>query len=744
MKPNCLLIPILITILLNPAPAGCRASEAPDKSWMESAQACGLDPTSMSLLEKNRFVITPKVYQQIFSVYLSGRTPQFITSDSILSAYHVLWEESVLRLENSMAARLPAILTYLVDQLKESEPSVQGNPALASSAKRRALLVLGVALRLLNDSFRLNVHEMDEILAKESSLIGQAEGQRLPEWLGPADNSLIALDYSRYKPRGFYTRSENLQRYFRAVAWLQSIPFRVNRDEEFLAILMMGQCLGGHGVDGYEKKWESQSFLQGFRYIIGANDNWDLLDALHQFGHIRHLSFEEDTLQGLRTGLFDSIEYYAEPSLINDQIRIPPTIPQEADEPEFRVLSPLRTASAILFHRTTDRQKYLRAYPSGLEVAILLGSSFAEAKLQDPQKAELLEAIDSCRAYLRGNSLYLFYLYALQALLDDPEPDAPDFMKSEAWQAKSCNTALAGWAQISHTWVLQSKQVRSYGCEFQVPTGFVEPEPEFYSRMAQLGDFSRIFLEQGDAFATDYEGIIASLERLTTQLIGVRDKESFRQLVSNLSLVDPMANIMAVRLIDQCALDTPEGAEAYFSKQRQRLGTLLADMKSGKSIEDPEFRELIAFRHFDLAELWHHFSTVCRRLEVISHKQLRQISLSESENSFIKDYASSLAGIMFYGGNSFISPRDDAPRVADVFTDGENHEYLHVGIARPQQIYVLYPWKGSIILCEGAISPYYEFVSHSRLTDETWRAILDTDQRPGLPEWMAFIVSERP
>ena len=62
---------------------------------------------------------------------------------------------------------------------------------------------------------------------------------------------------------------------------------------------------------------------------------------------------------------------------------------------------------------------------------------------------------------------------------------------------------------------------------------------------------------------------------------------------------------------------------------------------------------------------------------------------------------------MLYGGNSYLTPRDDAPRVVDVYANPQESGYLHVGIARPRKMYVLYPWKGKTVLCEGAILPYY-------------------------------------
>ena len=97
---------------------------------------------------------------------------------------------------------------------------------------------------------------------------------------------------------------------------------------------------------------------------------------------------------------------------------------------------------------------------------------------------------------------------------------------------------------------------------------------------------------------------------------------------------------------------------------------------------------------------------------------------------------------MLYGGNSYEGPNDDAPRVVDVFTNPQLLKVFEVGIARPRAMYVVYPFNGRDYLCRGAVLPYHEFAHATRLTDDEWRAMLDSDHRPALPEWVKPIYSE--
>ena len=437
------------------------SSTAP--TWQETARKAGLSDADMAALEKNRILIANDAYKQIFSPYLASDKPVFITSDSLLNAYHVLFEESVLRLEAAMARRLPDILRLILKNLDGIDAGLKGKPELVSAARERAMLIPGIALRLLDDSFRFGNDKLDTVLNEEVARIIAARDKHMPKWLAASSPSFVALDYSRYQPRGFYTRSEQLQRYFRALSWLQSIPFRVSNDEELLAILMLGNTVGAgrfRDSDGYERCREIDLFFHAYRSFIGAGDDWDLMSAARALVNSvvtvqarpggggpaienpMRMDLSAGDLQRQRD-YFQNMAQKADGPLINDQIRFAPEDPTKAAEPNFRIISAYRTPDAILFQRTTRQLN--RSYPDGLEVATLLGSRFARTAMTATDKQQLLATIDSCKSYLRGDSLYLVYLHAMEALLDSPEPDTPDFVKFDAWQAKSCNTVLGGW-----------------------------------------------------------------------------------------------------------------------------------------------------------------------------------------------------------------------------------------------------------------------------------------------------------
>jgi len=564
-----ILLAVLMASLIVSIPVACgEEGDSPATTWREAARQSGLTPEDISALDKNRILITDEAYKQVFSAYFSEKNPSFITSDSLLNAYHILYEESVLRLENVMSRRLPPILQRILKNIEDTDNRLEGNPALVSAAKRRARLVTGIGLGLIDDSFRFNDDELDTILTEEISRIVKAKGRGMPSWLGSPDPSFLALDYSRYMPRGFYTRSESLKRYFRAVSWLQSIPFRVEKDKELLAMLMLGTSVRISRSENSTIGRETQLFFRAYTSFIGAVDDWDLITASRDADLEMNLS--EGHLERKQATLLESAKGPGVGPLINDQIRFPTGNPEKAAEPNFRIISAYRTPSAILFQRTTDIRKFGRGLPDGLEVCISLGSAFARKNLKDSQKTDLLKTIDSCKTFFEGSSLYFAYLDALKALLDTPDHDVPDFMKGEAWQAKNCNTVLAGWAQLRHTWVLQAKQsVTSLGGGKRGPVGFVEPEPEFFERMAELADKTQDVLKQAGAFDPDYGPEIACLEKFSGILEGVTDEVSFRNMRSELGSEERRILELPLRLMTMNTPEAERGSEAFYKEQRQ-------------------------------------------------------------------------------------------------------------------------------------------------------------------------------
>ena len=429
---------------------------------------------------------------------------------------------------------------------------------------------------------------------------------------------------------------------------------------------------------------------------------------------------------------------------INDQLALPPSDSSQAAEYSYRIISAHRTPDAMLFQQTTDPRKFHRDFPSGLEICAMLGSSFARSRLAAEEKDKLMAEIDQCKARSLSSTnttLYARYLNCLEALVAKPEPSAPPFMSSEVWQIKSCQAVLGGWAQLRHAWVLHVKQNVTYLGSGETPSGFVEPIPEFFARMALLAERSEIMLEKAGAITADLKKIAADIRTGANLLMKKTQEDKMTLGIDEPSEETTLAwNAMELsRMLSDSRDSSP--SKVLSTGTYQKLCKLADDLDRGQLPDNLMLAEAIQSSYVNIADLWRSLGGMCRRLESLAHKQLRGIAFSEEEKRFIMSYGDNLAQVMLYGGNSYLDPKDDAPRVVDVFSNPRVGKHLEVGIARARTIYVLYPVKDGEILCRGAVMPYYEFTNDTRLTDATWKSLLDSPQRPKSPDWIGPIIT---
>jgi len=730
-----------------------------EKGYAQELDGSQLLPEELEQLTRDKILVTRRTYRQIFEPYINPSSPVFITSDAVIHAFHVLFKESISRHEEINAEKLRDILKMVWARIKPQQESPSGKSAdernpkdpqktegsdpdqdyqqLLRAAKDRARIVIAVAIKLLGDTPVGLDAQLSSIVDDEVERVISADDTRMPEWITTSSPGFIAIDYSRYRPRGFYDRTESLRRYFRAISWLQSIPFRVDQDKELLAIFMLGKTLADYYSGDYTKRLEIEKWFRCYNDLIGQGDDLDLLVASQI---VRSRPADLNTVREYLAKL-NSVDDRG--SKIRDQPGVQPETTTEIASAEFRIISPHRTPDAVLFQRTTSLFNFNRTWPSGLEICGVLGSEYANqllaAKVPSENQADLVESIDASRKYFETKNLYNRYLNCLAALLDEPEPDAPSFLNSRAWKTKTCNTALSGWSQIRHTWTLQAKQtVHTIGGALEnLPSGFVEPEPEFFARLGELVELTQLLLARCGA-------------SVPPRYLIAKDLRAFARLVEEMKypagddvqveLSQEEKSIIERSIVTLSALTLRHFSSEDIPRRREALITdvmnFTKDVEAGIYDGDPAFQAIIIDNHYDIKPLWDELGDTLRRLEVLAHKQLRGVAFSKREDYFIADFGQTLASIMLYGGDSYRYPRDDVPHAVDVYANIEAGGYFHIGIARPREFMVLYPYQGREIICRGAVMPYYEFISTTRMTDTDWQKRLDSDERPENPDWL--------
>jgi len=708
-----------------------------DYNWKQEAQRLGIPEQAIQRLEQEKFIVLDRFYKQIFEPYTEPDTSYFITTDTVLNAYNVLFEESMLLLEMSQYDKLKSLLQFVCYSLSSKSNELKFNRNLVEKGLRHAQVVIGVALKLLGERNLGVSKEIDKIIDEEVALFEDGKSEKLPDWLAPPEEDFISINYSIFTPVGFADKPY-LNRYYQAVKWLQKIPFRITREIEFMAALIIAFCLEEDRHYNSERKY--LHYLENIQYLLGERDDLDVCSIVSDCQNLdRKTDFKK--IQNEFISDWKENKY----SEILDQIREDKPM---TSTPQIRFLSAFKTPDSLIFQKTTDYAYFPhRPFPTGLELCAALGSKQAlDILTENEETSRLQEILTASRSLFEGNSLYHKYFFCLSALLDESAPDCPEFMKEDKWEIKNWQTFLGGWAFIRQSLILHAKECITYGGVCSIPPGFIEPEPEFFSRMAELIKESYEFFENASSNNFNFRSklklwiqtILSVYSKMFEQkkfkeeeqfefllTLPKQEREAFLEARDRFYYFDPFPPDYF-----QGDWDDPEDQFMFSFNRLRKINTEM------NGIEQPS----IPSHCWELILFWRKLENVCLKLEALAHKQLRKIPFSKEDHEFILSYGEQLGHIMFYGGNSYYDPIDDAPRIVDVTYNQYYDKYFKAGVGRPAALYVLYPTADGEVLCQGGVLSYYEFPWPQPLTNEAWRELLDSADSPPPPAWLKPIL----
>jgi hypothetical protein len=635
-------------------------------------------PEQRRMLAKNGFVVAPSVEEQLFYVYENNdylSLPSFVTTDSVLQVYHVFYDYTLRKLEETrLLAELDALSAGLADA-SARQLAAATDPAVRDAA-RRNLAYVWVARTLLDPTAKPPA-EVADLVAQEVRLIdAHAERAISPSLSDPT----IEFDYTQFVPRGHYTRSPALGRYFKAMMWYGLAPFPLENaktggpdDDATLRALLLTAALYERDAAGkatlaerWDRIYAPTAFYVGVADDLTPAEYHDL--AAEVFGADAGPTALADAARRARF-LAEATKRFRGPGIaasIGDQIA------GTLQGRQFRLMGQRFVVDSRIFQLTTypfvgDVNR--RLLPSGLDVMAALGSSRARALLDaDPanqtaanyasQSAKVRAEITAVDDATWHSNLYYAWLWTLQPLLAPAPEGAPSFMRNEAWTDKSLSTALASWAELKHDTVLYGKQSGAEcggGDEPPQVRGYVEPNVELYARLRFLTEMSR------DGLVS--RGLVEADGPVDTAFQSFDDLLAFLGRVSEKELRNER---LTVEEYDQIR---------YFGAQLERLTLSVID--EGLSG-------------------WY-----------------------ELQSEADKDMAV----------------------VADVHTGGTHA--LEVGVGHANQIFVVAPVVGRLQIMRGACFSYYEFAhpSSDRLTDESWQSMLKRRPAAPRPAWTTSFTS---
>lgn len=472
-----------------------------------------LSAEQLKKLAEAGVVASPAGYAEFHDLYnetAGSNLPVFVTSDALLHAYHLTFDQLLSFLEEGVF--LPKLREFnraLLAQAAMEYEQVKGTAW--EDAALRVYAYLAVGSKLADPDFQIP-DVVNDLAQAELALIETASG---PEPSPIFPHLKYGEDYSQYLPRGHYTKSDALETYFRAMMWYGRMTFRLNDPEDPLAgpeetrmalLLALAVRDGTAGstpaLDLWKVLYDPTAFLVGRSDDLTIEDYLNVMEDV--YGSDAALAdIADDASLQVFIAAANGLPAPRILGLLSDDYK-----PLEAVK-GLRLMGQRFVPDAYVFQELIHPKVPNRFLPSGLDVMAVMGSERAAVWLaQDPTSRypDYAEQFDHLTGWIEGLSQddwtetsYNGWLYTLRPLLEPPDEGYPLFMQSTAWQDKQLNTALGSWSELKHDTLLYAKQPYGGlgGCGWPTPPApvrahsYVEPVPEVFARIAALAEMTR-------------------------------------------------------------------------------------------------------------------------------------------------------------------------------------------------------------------------------------------------------------
>ena len=633
-----------------------------------------------------------------FAIYARD-LPVLITTDSILHAMHKSFDATLMGLESFyFYPEIAKILQAMHNELETLTKSKK-NKQLMTNFKD-VDLYLTVARNLIEgagaeqgemDRWSDKWHgklivssklEMDELSLEILHKVKELK-INTPVKVYGEDRT---VDFSQFIPRGHYSKSTLLKKYFRAMMWMGRADCGFNvlkpngpstivaKDHRGVrnSVVMSKLLTNTNTFDRLEK-------ISGvIDLLVGQADNvtQKLIKTSIEDLKLTKLSMiaAENSVINFQNHILASGK--AEQKIRSQLVYRNPKNPGKATVPSVSQLFGQRFIidSFILSQMVFDSIEFKgkpvkRMMPKGLDVMAALGNDLAGRMLEKemktfPYAANMMTAQDYIKSLpdsTWNETVYNHWLNIIRELdvAKSSEKRFPQVMKTKNWRLKQMQTQLASWSQLRHDTVLYAKQSYTSSPMCEYPTGYIEPYPEVYRKIGNLAKAMASCIENSKVpVKLDY--IIKfwnKFSKIQDQLVIMAEKELNAQPFS--------------------------AAEEMFIKRTIDS----RGMGSGPPRYDGWYADLFLY----------------------------------SQESFMWQ-----------------------PEIVDIHTKPDNNgisECLQVGTGDANFIVAAIDNDGDVTTYVGPAFSYYEFIqnlngNNKRLTDQTWGKKIQDGDIPARPEWI--------
>ena len=478
-------------------------------------QLSDFDPLLCQQLAQNGFAIVAGENEQLFHIYEQNdyrQFPSFVTTDLFLQLYHLYFDCMLRELEEQKLDSLvrlfchESLRAFTVKQYDQDG----GLDTLAAMTWLNTYFT--VASALIHEKEPVGnadaQHEYRQVMKSEDDI---------STFLGYEDAKFA---YSLFRPRGHYTRNSTLQRYFRTMMWLQTVPFQTDRPFDMFKVALLAREVY------YNTRLSAlyKQLTQPLDWLMGMPDDV----SIAQVGELLHEMATDDLDPN---DLGKRIDGIAE-----KQTRLRPKF-QHTSRNKVRLMPQRYQPDAEVLQEMVDYdgKPTQRATPKGLDVFAALGVSAAEQLLMEEGNAwkgfkPMLEKMKQRMGEIDWQQTISTQWMQTLKTVNDKDGQVPYFMATPEWELKNLNASLGSWAELKHDAILYAKQPMGAECGGGGPPdpvvqGYVEPNVGFWKKAIELLDNTHQLLKEQNMLTEKIANATQRIREEAQFLLRISEKE---------------------------------------------------------------------------------------------------------------------------------------------------------------------------------------------------------------------------
>ena len=482
-------------------------------------------------LEDNEYMEEPWNYEfdQIHQIYEDNEyqyIASFVTTDSVTHIFHIFYDGFLRNLEKD------ELYPKSIDLNKKL---LAENISIYEEIKNERLKDLQIKnIAFIATGLKLLGEEPENLPEEAKTLVDEEMKNVSQEGVTKSVISGRDVDYSQLKPRGHYTRSEELKKYFSGTMYFGQVGLFIENDGKPDEDSILQGLLLTHSI--YKnpeilKTWED--LVEPIDFLVESADDLSIREYARTLYGVYGKDFDINKLDDEKniSSAYKVLSEYPDPQVAGFMGKSFRFMPQRA------VMDSVLMQNVVDIAR--DDKPSDRPIYSGLDLMTAFGNEKAlEIQKEDPYNShwdkyqektdENISIVEKMEDLDWQKNMYRGWLWMLKSYDQKFGEGYPMFMRNDAWERKDLVSALGSFAELKHDTVLYGKAVMAEmggGGDFEIPKSYVEPNVELYEKLNWLLEFTKVNLKNRDMLSSKYEEKINNFQAMVVKFRDLSIKE---------------------------------------------------------------------------------------------------------------------------------------------------------------------------------------------------------------------------